>query len=312
MINQSFNTSTPQVRHINLPISRMIIGTIFSMKQNVKQPPRPLYVNFIFNRRRVSLTIAMRPTVTRHKIIDLGRAMPAADLARLRHKLNNPNVPQPNVTRPRNERRIRKFNLETTVNNQGLSRHVLKQHLNMFRHRVGMTIFNGRPHVRRLGLELVTISATVFNRRLPMKGDHLKMLMRMLRMNVTKNTIRMRMMLFSVLTIITFTTHRTGRPLLRGKINAIPRNSHGTRPLVIIEGTNGAIFAPTMNMKTHLIIKSRVPNFTHNTVIFTRYTPLTLARMQPPALPVNNTVFVLNWTGFFNNNRKFVLEFFVS
>src|SRR5262249_2313613 len=87
--------------------------------------------------------------------------------------------------------------------------------------------------------------------------------------------------------MIALASGKAEQPFLQDRIMAIPDSKGKAHRLVAVTNSREAVFSPAISAGTRVIMRKVVPSGTSRTVVFPDRSPLTLADIRTPPLPVN-------------------------
>ena len=98
--------------------------------------------------------------------------------------------------------------------------------------------------------------------------------------------VEIKVILFDVLSVIPFVAGQAEQPLLQNRIAAVPQAQREANQLVAIGDAADPVFAPAVGPGARVVVRKILPGCPVRAVILTHRSPLPLAQIGPPALPV--------------------------
>ena len=92
--------------------------------------------------------------------------------------------------------------------------------------------------------------------------------------------------LFHIFAMIPFRVREAKKPFFQHRVFAVPERRCQTKPLFWAADTGDTVFAPPIGVRHGTLIRSGVPCVAGVAVVFPHRTPLTVAHVGSPALPV--------------------------
>jgi len=98
--------------------------------------------------------------------------------------------------------------------------------------------------------------------------------------------IEIEVIFFYVFAVIAFGPGKSEQTLLEDDVAAIPQRQREANSLVAITDPADAVFSPAIGARTRMLMRKIFPGRSVRTVILPDRTPLPLAQIRSPALPV--------------------------
>src|SRR5881397_3476473 len=116
-------------------------------------------------------------------------------------------------------------------------------------------------------------------------GD-LRVLVQILHVRVRRRRIEVEVVFLHVLAVVRLAVGESEHPLLEDRVLAVPQGHGEAEPLLVVGNPREPVLAPAIRPRASLVMGEVVPGVAAVTVVFANGSPLSLAEIRAPLLPL--------------------------
>ena len=105
-----------------------------------------------------------------------------------------------------------------------------------------------------------------------------------------RRAVEVEVVLLHVLAVVALAVGEAEEPLLEDRILAVPQGQREAEVLLVIGDAGDAVLAPAVGARAGLIVGEEIPGVAAFAVVLAHRSPLSLAEIRPPLLPVGRAL----------------------
>ena len=277
---------------------------VLNIRRRIRKAEHTLEISFILGEEHLRRAFGQQPP---RPIAAFLRP----DHHRLREVLHAPQLgmtvlssERPDVPKPHRGQQVELRFLRPAIPCRDLDQNVFRSRFGVFDEHVKITIVIEYPRVHQLEFRIAFSAPPVFIDELLVREDCLRIFIQKLHVGMRGGGIEIEIILFYIFTVIAFVPGEAEQALLQDGIAPVPKRQREAYPLVPVANPANAVFSPAIHPRTRVLVRKIFPGRPVWTVIFSNRSPLPLAQVRSPALPMLGALVRFVQTLFFGCHRS--------
>ena len=197
------------------------------------------------------------------------------------------NPRRPVVPEPQRRQEMQFGRVRSPVDRRDLHQDVFRTGLGVLHEDVEVPVVVEDAGVEQLVLDLVPGTPAVRLHQVGVGKRRLRILVEILHVRVRRRAVEVEVVLLHVLAVVALAVGQSEEPLLEDRILPVPQGQREAEALLVVGNAGQAVFAPAVGARAGLIVGEEIPGVTVLAVVLAHGSPLALAEVRSPLLPVD-------------------------
>ena len=249
-------------------------------------------VRFVLGEEQRHVAFAGEDEFTQQRMRDRDRARARRPLDLFEARLHGRSVrlgdpPRPVVAEPQRRQEVQLGRVRSPVGRRDLHEDVVGAALGVLHEDVEVPVVVEDARVEELVLHVVAVAPAVRLHQVGVGIGRLRVLVEVLHVRVGRRAVEVEVVLLHVLAVVPLAVGQSEEPLLEDRVLPVPQRQRKAEALLVVGDAGQPVFAPAVGARAGLIVGEEIPGVAVLAVILADRSPLALAEVGPPFLPVD-------------------------
>ena len=276
-----------------VPLHHAVVDAVLDVGALVLLPgEEQLVVRFVLGEEQRHVAFAGEGELTQQRMRDRDRARARRALDLLEARLHGRSVrigdpPRPVVAEPQRRQEVQLGRVRSPVGRRDLHQDVVGAALGVLHEDIEVPVVVEDPRVEELVLHVVAVAPAVRLHQVGVGIGRLRVLVEVLHVRVGRRAVEVEVVFLNVLAVVPLAVGQSEQPLLEDRVLPVPQRQRKAEALLVVGYAGQPVFTPAVGARAGLIVGEEIPRVAVLAVILADRSPLALAEVGPPFLPVD-------------------------
>ena len=215
--------------------------------------------------------------------------------------------PAPGIAEPDRRQQIERRRLRTAVPGRDPHENVFARGFRVLHEHVEIAVAIEDARIDQLEFRVRLCPPAVLLHQARVRKLRLRIFVEHLQVGMRRRGVEIEVILLHVFPVVAFVSVEPKQALLQDGIAAIPQGQREADALVPVADAGDAVFAPAVGARARVVVREILPRRAVRAVILAHGSPLALAEVRSPALPMDLALLRFQQSFFFARHGRVIL-----